>query len=191
MLDTARQLYASAEYDTALTMLNGLMTSSATREERRTVALYRTLCLLATNRRADFDQFVHRDGLSGIPADATDQQSGTAIVTSAAGTKVLGQLEEGDWALYGGVDLGARHVSAASVEIEASSVGGGFVEIWLDPLAGGPHFGPCPITATGSLETFGVTSCPVPAQGTHDVYLKVVGKPGTELMRIASLRFVP
>lgn len=57
-LDTARQLYASAEYDTALTMLNGLMTSSATREERRTVALYRTLCLLATNRRAEADRAI-------------------------------------------------------------------------------------------------------------------------------------
>jgi hypothetical protein len=57
-LDTARQLYASAEYDTALTMLNGLMMSSTTREERRTVALYRTLCLLATNRRAEADRAI-------------------------------------------------------------------------------------------------------------------------------------
>jgi len=57
-LEAARQLYASAEYDTALTMLNGLMTSSTTREERRTVALYRTLCLLATNRRAEADRAI-------------------------------------------------------------------------------------------------------------------------------------
>jgi TonB family protein len=57
-LENARQLYASAEYDSALTMLNGLMTSSSTREERRTVALYRTLCLLATNRRAEADRAI-------------------------------------------------------------------------------------------------------------------------------------
>jgi len=57
-LDAARQLYAAAEYDTALTMLNGLMASSTTREERRTVALYRTLCLLATNRRSEADRAI-------------------------------------------------------------------------------------------------------------------------------------
>jgi hypothetical protein len=57
-LDVARQLYASAEYDTALTMLNGLMMSSSTREDRRSIALYRTLCLLATNRRAEADRAI-------------------------------------------------------------------------------------------------------------------------------------
>jgi len=57
-LDAARQLYASAEYDTALTMLNGLMMGSSTREDRRSIALYRTLCLLATNRRAEADRAI-------------------------------------------------------------------------------------------------------------------------------------
>ena len=57
-LDAARQLYASAEYDSALTMLNGLMTSTTTRDERRAVSLYRTLCLLATNRRAEADRAI-------------------------------------------------------------------------------------------------------------------------------------
>jgi len=57
-LDAARQLYASAEYDTALTMLNGLMMRSATREDRRSISLYRTLCLLATNRRVEADRAI-------------------------------------------------------------------------------------------------------------------------------------
>src|SRR5262245_14502683 len=72
-LEAARQLYASAEYDTALTMLNGLMTTSTTREDRRAIALYRTLCLLATNRRAEADRaiesLVTQDPLFHPPVD--------------------------------------------------------------------------------------------------------------------------
>jgi hypothetical protein len=82
-LDTARQLYASAEYDTALTMLNGLMTSGGTREERRTVALYRTLCLLATNRRAEADRaietLVTQDPLFRPSAEEIPPRMRTAI----------------------------------------------------------------------------------------------------------------
>src|SRR5262245_39843397 len=82
-LDAARQLYASAEYDTALTMLNGLMTTSKTREERRSVALYRTLCLLATNRRAEADRaietMVAQDPLFRPTADEIPPRMRTAI----------------------------------------------------------------------------------------------------------------
>jgi xylan 1,4-beta-xylosidase len=147
--------------------------------------------MFATNKSADFDLFTYRDGHTDIPAVATDQQSGTAIVTSTDKGQVLGGLENGDWALYGSVDLGGAGVASTAAAIEASSAGGGYVEIWLDPLAGGPHFGPCPIADTADWESWQVSRCAVAASGTHDVYLKVVGKPGSELMRIASLRFVP
>jgi hypothetical protein len=57
-LETARQLYASAEYTSALTMLNGLVTNESPREDRRTIALYRTLCLLAVGRGAEADRAI-------------------------------------------------------------------------------------------------------------------------------------
>jgi hypothetical protein len=57
-LETARQLYASAEYTSALTMLNGLITTESPREDRRAIALYRTLCLLAVGRRAEADRSI-------------------------------------------------------------------------------------------------------------------------------------
>ena len=57
-LEAARQLYASAEYASALTMLNGLVTSGSPREERREIALYRTLCLLAVGNRAEADRSI-------------------------------------------------------------------------------------------------------------------------------------
>jgi hypothetical protein len=82
-LEAARQLYASAEYDSALTMLNGLMVSTTTREDRRTIALYRTLCLLATNRRAEADRaieaLVTQDPLFRPSADDIPPRMRTAI----------------------------------------------------------------------------------------------------------------
>jgi hypothetical protein len=82
-LEAARQLYASAEYDSALTMLNGLMVSSTTREDRRAIALYRTLCLLATNRRAEADRaieaMVTQDPLFRPAADDIPPRMRTAI----------------------------------------------------------------------------------------------------------------
>ena len=57
-LEAARQLYAAAEYSSALTMLNGLVTSESPREDRRAIALYRTLCLLAVGRGAEADRSI-------------------------------------------------------------------------------------------------------------------------------------
>jgi protein TonB len=54
-LNAARQLYAAAEYEQALQLLEGLP-PSASREERQGVDLYRALCLLALGRRADADR---------------------------------------------------------------------------------------------------------------------------------------
>jgi beta-xylosidase len=148
--------------------------------------------MFATHQSAAFDLFTYRDGLTEIPAVATDQQSGTAVVASTARGSVLGELQNGDWAMYGGVDLGSGGVASSTARIEASSVGGGSFEIWLDPLAGGRRYGPCPVADTGGWETFATSTCAMAATtGTHDVYLKVVGPSGGELMRIASLQFVP
>jgi TonB family protein len=57
-LEAARQLYASAEYTSALSMLNALSAADSPREERRAIALYRTLCLLAVGRSAEADRAI-------------------------------------------------------------------------------------------------------------------------------------
>jgi hypothetical protein len=46
-LADARQLYASADYRSALTMLNTLLATSPSPQERQSIELYRTLCLVA------------------------------------------------------------------------------------------------------------------------------------------------
>jgi hypothetical protein len=52
-LDAASQLYASADYEGALAMLDGLRTTERGREEHRTIELHRILCLVATGKEAD------------------------------------------------------------------------------------------------------------------------------------------
>lgn len=139
---------------------------------------------------ADFDTFSYRDGFTTIPARGPDDQFGTQVV-DAPGGAVLGGLENGDWALYGSVDLGGVGVRAAGVELRVSSASaGGDVEIWLDPLAGGQRVATCPVGNTGGWDNFQAVTCGLSAAGTHEVYVKVTGGPG-ELVRLASLRFVP
>jgi TonB family protein len=57
-LVAARELYASAEYHEALTMLDKLSGGDHSQDDRRTIELYRTLCLLAVGRRADADRAI-------------------------------------------------------------------------------------------------------------------------------------
>jgi TonB family protein len=54
----ARELYASAEYNDALMMLESLSAREHSLEDRRAIELYRTLCFLAVGRRADADRAI-------------------------------------------------------------------------------------------------------------------------------------
>src|SRR6478609_246057 len=58
-LVAARELYASARYDEALAMLNGLApTDSPNLAERRYVEQYRSLCLLALGRGGEAEKAI-------------------------------------------------------------------------------------------------------------------------------------
>ena len=52
-LEAAKDLYASAEYDRALAMLDALKTMEHPREEQQAIELHRVLCLVATGKEAD------------------------------------------------------------------------------------------------------------------------------------------
>ena len=55
-LNTAKDLYASARYDEALNVLNGLRLGEAV--DRRTVEQYRSLCLLALGRASEAESAI-------------------------------------------------------------------------------------------------------------------------------------
>ena len=66
-LASARQLYASADYRSALTMLNTLLTATPSPQERQSIELYRTLCLVAIGNNDEanksIEAMVSRDPL--------------------------------------------------------------------------------------------------------------------------------
>ena len=66
-LASARELYASADYKSALTMLNALLAASPSPQERQSIELYRTFCLVAmgSNDEANkaIESMVSRDPL--------------------------------------------------------------------------------------------------------------------------------
>jgi hypothetical protein len=57
-LAAARELYASAQYDEALEVLEKLSTGASSNGERQSIDLYRTLCLFAVGRRDDADRAI-------------------------------------------------------------------------------------------------------------------------------------
>jgi hypothetical protein len=57
-LANARQLYASADYRSALTMLNTLLSASPSPQERQSIDLYRTLCLVAIGNNDEANRAV-------------------------------------------------------------------------------------------------------------------------------------
>jgi TonB family protein len=72
-LAAARDLYASAQHDEALNILDRLVDAAVPNEQRQAVDLYRSLCLLAVGRRDDADRAIEsiiaRDPLYRPDAD--------------------------------------------------------------------------------------------------------------------------
>lgn len=57
-LAAARQLYASAEYDDALKLLDRLSDGTSSDEDQQSIELYRSLCLLAVGRQQDAERSI-------------------------------------------------------------------------------------------------------------------------------------
>src|SRR5918994_1011767 len=89
-ITAARELYASAEYDAALQVLDRLSAAAAGNDERQSIDLYRTLCLLAIGRRDDanraIESIIARDPLFRPGNDLSPRTRG---VFSEAKRRVL------------------------------------------------------------------------------------------------------
>ena len=98
-LAAARDLYASAQYDEALKVLDSLPGDRNSNDERLSIDLYRTLCLLAVGRTDDADrameQIIMRDP-TFRPGD--DLPPRTRIAFSDARRRVLPALVQQQYA---------------------------------------------------------------------------------------------
>jgi hypothetical protein len=89
-LAKAKELYASANYDEALTMFNtlgtGLSGDSTRSEDAASIAMYRVLCLVAVGRNAEvdaaIDRLVSQHPLYRPPSDELSPRIRTAVSTA-------------------------------------------------------------------------------------------------------------
>jgi len=144
---------------------------------------------------AAFDMYIYRDAYTPIAAETPANQYGTVPSISTSGPSVLDSIDDGDWALYAGVEFGNSDYTKEpdSLFVTASSVGaGGFIEVFLDSLDSGTLIARCNISNTGSWSTFAAFGAKVlvPVSDNHDLYLKFWGNGGAgEIYRLQSIAF--
>jgi beta-xylosidase len=131
--------------------------------------------LFANNKSADFDDFVYKDGFSPIYAAGFNNQYGIQIATDSLGASV-GYIDNGDWIMLGGIDLGDPSTPAKGIEVKAASGNsGGSVEVWLDNIGSGTLLTTVSIAGTSGWSSWKIFGANLSASGQHDVYLKFVG----------------
>jgi xylan 1,4-beta-xylosidase len=144
--------------------------------------------LYVQNSPAFFDLYIYRDAYTPILAGCPANQYGTIQTTASA----LDSIHNNDWALYAGVEFGNEEypMVADSVQINASGLIGGQVEIWLDSLDTGTKIGTCNINPTGTWSSFRNFSAKViQTTDRHDVYLKFIGTSSGRLFQIKWIQF--
>ena len=145
--------------------------------------------LYVEGKAAFFDLYIYRDAYTRIAA----QNPANKFEVSSAST-YLRNIDNGDWALYPGVEFGGNadypKAPDSFAVVASSDTSEGTIEVWLDSIDTGEKIAECNISSTGDWETFEVfTSAVNPVSGRHDVYLKFTGGEG-ELFRLQWLKFL-
>ncbi|RCX14837.1 dockerin type I repeat protein [Anaerobacterium chartisolvens] len=113
---------------------------------------------------------------SQIEAESYTSQSGIQTETCSEGGQNIGYIENGDYAVYKGINFGSN-TTGFQARV-ASGASGGNIEIRLDSI-NGPLVGTCAVTGTGGWQTWADAKCNISgASGTHDLYLKFTGGSG-------------
>jgi beta-xylosidase len=147
--------------------------------------------LFAEGAKADFDLFLYKDGFSPLPIAGYNNFFGVETVQTPEGKVVTNTSDRGGWLMLGGVDLGSEKRTPLKVEVSASSLHGGKLEVWMDDLEGeGKRIATIPITATGGIDQFRPFSANIPAvSGQHDLYLRFPA--AKNAFYLNTIRFVP
>ena len=90
--------------------------------------------LYASGKKAFFDMYAYKDGFSVLPLVGFNNYFGLTTSGSGTGRSITNVTFRGGWIMLGGVDLGQEKRVPAFVEVEAASLLGGTLEVWLGDL---------------------------------------------------------
>ena len=126
--------------------------------------------IYASNKTADFDNFSWRDGFDIIRGGDFQNQLGIQRIETDSSSLAV-NIGNGDWALYGRIDLGTAGMNANSFLISVATPNdSGTVELRLDEPTG-ELIGTCQTASTGGIDTWKTFACAVNGNGVHDLYL--------------------
>ena len=143
--------------------------------------------LFTEGKPADFDFFVCKDGFSKLPAVGYSNYFGV----EKTDLTVTNTSDNGGWFMLSGVEIGDAISAAAQIEMIASAIKGGSLEVWIDDLKTGKLIASIPVTSTGNktnLKAF-TKSLKINIKGKHDLFIKFpAGRSGD--IFINSIRFL-
>ena len=147
--------------------------------------------LYANGIQADFDLFVDKDGFSPLPIVGYNNYFGLKRFESGLSESMVNTSDKGGWAMLGGVDLGFADRVPALVQIEASAIEAGQIEIWIDDLENnGTRIATINVGLTESTSSFQNFSANVTGlSGQHDVFLRWSGAANS--IQVKTIQFIP
>jgi xylan 1,4-beta-xylosidase len=141
-----------------------------------------------------FDLYIYRDAYTPLLAECPANRLGMSRTVQNAGTTLLDNIYNNNWAMYAGVEFGNNDYrkSADSIHVVASSANsGGTVGVYIDSIDASRQIGVCNISGTGSWTTLKTFSAKLssPVTGNHDVYLLFNGSGSDKLFMLQSFCF--
>lgn len=146
--------------------------------------------LFAEGKPADFDFFICKDGFSKLPAVGYSNYFGIEKIDAGTEVAVTNISNNGGWFMLSGVELGDGSNLVAQIEIVASAIKGGSVEVWVDDLKTGKLIATLPVASTGNKASWkAFTKSIKNISGKHDLFIKF--QPGSNHdIFINSIRFL-
>ncbi|MEJ8843347.1 family 43 glycosylhydrolase [Lacibacter sp. H375] len=129
--------------------------------------------LFAEGKPADFDFFICKDGFSKLPAVGYSNYFGTEKTGTVTDAAVTNTSTNGGWFMLSGIELGNGTNQAAQIEIVASAIKNGSVEVWIDDLKTGKLIATVPVASTGNKTNWkAFTKSLKNIKGKHDLFIK-------------------
>ncbi len=148
-----------------------------------------SLGLFAEGKPADFERFICKDAFSPMPAVGYSNYYGIEKQKSGSEWMITNTSKDGGWLMISGGELGGDQNKVAEIELQASSVAPGTIEIWLDDLRYGKLLTTIPVSPT-EKNTWKIFKKPVKnIAGQHDVFVKF-SPGGHHNIFIKNIRFV-